>query len=139
MGLQPCYTRAPCLRSHLAGAARARAAAERSLARVKKRARTRESGERYDDPSRYAPHVFRELVGLREELGVEPDQALRGALLLVLSAIVVKVSRQPSDTAAGSVERAIGKGLPTRIFQRKAEELAKPLGELAAAVPPGTP
>jgi len=118
---------------------RARVAAERSLARVKQRARTRGSGERYDDPTRYAPHVFRELVGLREELGAEPDHALRRALLLVLSAIVIKVSRQPSETAAGSVERAIGKGLPTRIFQRKAEELAKNLAELAAVVPAGTP
>jgi hypothetical protein len=118
---------------------RARAAAERSLARVKQRARTRESGQRFDDPAHYAPHVFRELVGLREELDGEPDAELRRALLLVLSAIVVKVSRQPSDTAAGTVERTIGKGLPTRIFARKAEELARNLGDFAKAVPPGTP
>jgi DNA modification methylase len=118
---------------------RAHAAAERSLDRVKRRARTKDSGEKYDDPKRYAPHVFRELVGLREELAAEPDEEIRRVLLLVLSAIVVKVSRQPSDTAAGTVERSLGKGMATRIFHRKADELVRLLAELAAKVPPRTP
>jgi DNA modification methylase len=118
---------------------RAAAVSARSLERVKARARTRGSGERYDDPRRYAPHVFRELVGLREELDDEPDAELLRALLLILSSIVVKVSRQPSDTAAGTVERAVAKGFASRLFARKAEELAARLGELAAAVPPATP
>lgn len=113
--------------------------AARSLERVKARARTRESGERFDDPTRYAPHVFRELVGLREEIAHEEDDALRGALLLVLSSIVVKVSRQPGDTGRGTVERAIGKGLPTRMFQRKADELVERLKAFAERVPTGTP
>jgi hypothetical protein len=123
-------------RAHLVE--RAHAAAARSFERVRARARTRESGERYDDPRAYAPHIFRELVGLREELDAEPDD-VRPALLLVLSSIVVKVSRQPSDTAAGAVERAVGKGLPSRLFARRADELAARLGELTARVPPGTP
>jgi DNA modification methylase len=117
---------------------RARETAARSLERVKRRARTRESGDRFDDPKHYAPHVFRELVGLREEIAAEKDTELQRTLLLVLSAIVVKVSRQPSDTAAGTVERTLGKGLPSRIFQRKAEELGKLLGDFAAKVPAGT-
>ncbi len=118
---------------------RAHAVAERSADRVKRRARTADSGARYDDPKAYAPHVFRELVGLREEIGAEKDEALRRMLLLVLSAIVVKVSRQPADTAAGTVERALGKGFATRIFDRKADELAARLSDFAAQVPPGTP
>jgi SAM-dependent methyltransferase len=120
-------------------AARASEIAAASLARVKKRARTKESGRRYDDPSHYAPHVFRELVGLREELEPERDPELRRALLLLFSSILVKVSRQSADTAPGEVERAIGKGLPTRLFQRKAEELSRRLAAFAARVPPGTP
>src|SRR5262249_10641485 len=116
----------------------AQAAAGRSLERVRRRARTRESGERYDDPRAYAPHVFRELVGLREEIDPAPDD-LRPALCLILSSILVKVSRQPSDTAAGTVERAIGKGLPSRLFERRAVELGRALAELASRVPPGTP
>ena len=82
--------------------------------------------------------MFRELVGLREELD-DADEAVRPALLLVLSSIVVKVSRQTSDTSERDVERAIGKGLPSRIFARKAEELARQLTTFAERVPPGTP
>jgi DNA modification methylase len=117
----------------------ARGAAERSRGRVSRRARTRESGERYDDPRAYAPHVFRELVGLREEIAAERDATLREALLLVLSSILVKVSRQRSDTAQSTVERAIGKGLPTKLFVRKAEELTTRMSDFAAKVPRNTP
>jgi hypothetical protein len=109
-----------------------------SLARVKARARTRSSGNEYDHPKHYAPHVFRELVGLREELD-GAEESVRPLLLLVLSSIVVKVSRQASDTAAGEVERAVGKGMPSRLFARRAEELARQLATFAERVPPGTP
>jgi SAM-dependent methyltransferase len=109
-----------------------------SLARVKERARTRTSGNEYDSPKHYAPHVFRELVGLREELD-GADELVRRQLLLVLSSIVVKVSRQASDTAEGQVERAIGKGMASRLFARRAEELARQLTAFAERVPPGTP
>ncbi|HEX8952741.1 MAG TPA: DNA methyltransferase, partial [Polyangia bacterium] len=92
---------------------RATDVAQRSLERVKKRARTKTSGEEYDDPSRYMPHIFRELVGLREEIEGEAEP-IRGALLLVLSSILVKVSRQKADTSGRTVERALGKGNPSR-------------------------
>jgi hypothetical protein len=79
-------------------------------------------------------------VGLREEISAERDGGLREVLALLLSSIVVKVSRQRSDTAEGqTVERAIGKGLPTRLFLRKAEELVQRMADFAAAVPRGTP
>jgi hypothetical protein len=91
----------------------------------------------------YAPHVFRELVGLRELFDDPPGGALgaltKKALLLCFSAILIKVSRQPSETSRGTQERAIGKGLPTRLFQRKADELATGLRALHAVVPAGTP
>jgi DNA modification methylase len=118
--------------------ARAHDVAQRSLERVKARARTKTRGDEYDDPSRYMPHVFRELVGLREELEGEAEP-IRGALLLVLSSILVKVSRQRADTSGKTVERAIGKGNPSRLFARKTEELARAMAAFAAAVPPGTP
>ena len=118
--------------------AAARRAAEQSLARVKARARTAGSGERYDDPKQYAPHVFRELVGLREEIGRAPPSERR-PLLLVLSSILIKVSRTPSETAAGSLERAVGKTLPTRLFLCRAEELDRQLAAFAARVAAATP
>ena len=117
---------------------RAADVAARSLDRVKKRARTATRGDEYDDPAHYMPHVFRELVGLREEIEGEAEP-LRGALLLVLSSILVKVSRDRADTARGTIERAIGKGNPSRLFARKTEELARGMAAFAAAVPPGTP
>jgi hypothetical protein len=109
-----------------------------SLARVKARARTRTRGDEYDDPKFYQPYIFRELVGLREELeGADP--AVRPLLLLCLSSIVVKVSKQPSDTGAGEVERSIGKGMPSRLLARRADELARQLARFAERLPPGTP
>jgi DNA modification methylase len=117
----------------------ARSAAERSSDRVTRRARSRTSGTEYDDPQRYAPHVFRELVGLREELDSEPDQTLSEPLALILSSIVVKVSRRTSATRDAPTERSIGKGLPTRLFLRRAEELVARMADLAAHVPAGTP
>jgi hypothetical protein len=83
--------------------------------------------------------VFRELVGLREEIDAEPDEWMRDTLRLVLSSLVVKLSRQRADTAPSTVERAIGKGLPSRMLARKADELARSMAAYAAAVPPGTP
>ena len=117
---------------------RAAEVSARSLERVKKRARSKSSGEEFDDPSRYMPHIFRELVGLREEIDREPEP-IRGALLLVLSSMVVKVSRQRADTSGRTVERALGKGNPSRLFARKTEELARGMAAFAAAVPKGTP
>jgi SAM-dependent methyltransferase len=117
---------------------RAQSVTERSLLRVKSRARTSTSGRQYDDPRYYAPHIFRELVGLKEEIDTEPE-AVKRTLLLVLSSILIKVSRQPSETAAGHIERSLAKGHPTRLFQRKAVELETLLAEFAAAVPERTP
>jgi DNA modification methylase len=117
---------------------RAASVAERSLERVKKRSRSKTSGEQYDDPSHYMPHIFRELVGLREEIDREAEP-IRGALLLVLSSILVKVSKQRADTSGRTVERALGKGNPSRLFSRKTEELARGMAEFAAAIPRGTP
>jgi DNA modification methylase len=124
-------------RAHLR--VRALAVADRSRDRVKRRARSHTSGEQYDDPRRYAPHVFRELVGLREVIGTEREEPIRRALLLVLSAILIKVSRQRSVTDGSVVERAVGKGLPTRLFERKALELVDRLEQLGEAIPSGTP
>ncbi len=116
---------------------------EASWARVKARTRTKSSGEQWDDPTMYAPHVFRELVGLRELIDAPPGgpvgALLRRAMLLCFSSLLIKVSRQSSETAPGLQERTIGKGLASRLFQRKAEELVKGLRDLWELVPPGAP
>lgn len=158
--------------------AAAETVSEASATRARTRARTMSSGDKYDDKSFYDVHVFRELVGLREEIGKVRSKPLREALLLVLSAIVVKFSKRvpdvkpgdattkpaastakkiaakaaaigdddvPDDDAADGNDnddddtrdpddrpqpahaRQIGRGIPSRFFFRKAEELGRAL------------
>jgi hypothetical protein len=84
-------------------------------------------------------HVLKELAGLREEILAVPDADEREAMVLVLSAIVVKFSRQRADTAEERVERRIRKGLPTEFFVRKGRELAERWAWLDDACPPRSP
>ncbi len=84
-------------------------------------------------------HVLKELAGLREEILAVADPDEQEALLLVLSAIVVKFSRQRADTAEERVERRIRKGLPTEFFVRKGRELSQRWAWLDAACPSTSP
>lgn len=84
-------------------------------------------------------HVLKELAGLREEILAVGDDDEREAMLLVLSAIVVKFSRQRADTAEERVERRIRKGLPTEFFVRKGRELAERWAWLDDACPARSP
>jgi DNA modification methylase len=89
------------------------------------------------DMELFQPHVLFELDGLRAGLDALADASLRGDLELVLSAILTKMSRRASDTAAHGVEKRLAAGYPSRLFVRKTEELvariAEVYGELAAA------
>jgi hypothetical protein len=91
-----------------------------------------------DDVATFDPHVLLELDSLRAGVVGQADPDIRGALELVLSAILVKVSRRASDTSAAASPRRIAAGFPARLFARKTEELARRLAELSALVPPGT-
>jgi hypothetical protein len=92
-----------------------------------------------DDVAVFDPHVLLELDSLRDGIARRDDPAARDALELVLSAILVKVSRRTSDTAAALTPRRIAAGFPARLFVRKTEELVRRLAAFAALVPPGTP
>jgi hypothetical protein len=114
--------------------------ARRLAATAAERAR-RARGERLPgfDPAVFAPHVFREVHFLGEGVAAERDEAVAEALRLVLSSIVVKVSERRSETAPGRAPSRLAPGFSSRLFARKAEELALGLEALARAVPPGTP
>lgn len=104
--------------------------AARSEARVRDRVPIRVNLPR-SELKWWAPHVLKELGGLREEMATAERFADRRALAVVFSSILTKVSRQRSDTSEREHERRIRKGLATELFVRKAEELAERWEELA--------
>jgi hypothetical protein len=63
----------------------------------------------------------------------------RRALFLVLSAILVKVSRRPGDTAHGALPRRLAAGFTSAFFLAKARELAQSLEEFRRLLPKSPP
>jgi hypothetical protein len=116
--------------------------AAHEVAAVADERRVRRAGatRRYppDDVAAFDPHVLLELDSLRSAIAKQEDAEVRGVLELVLSAILVKVSRRASDTSTAASPRRIAAGFPARLFARKTEELARRLTELAALLPPDT-
>ncbi len=82
----------------------------------------------------FAPHVLRELAALRAALA-ELDRPERAVLDLVLSAILIKMSRQTSDSSLAKVEKRHAPGFASRLFVRKTEELAERMAAFEAALP----
>ncbi len=124
----------PAERERFAATLRSVAAAseERVRGRVPVHAPLHKSEARW-----YSPHVLKELGGLREEILSVADVADRRALEMLLSAIVVKVSRQRADTAERATEKRIRKGLSTELFVAKGHELLERWESFARAVPRG--
>jgi SAM-dependent methyltransferase len=82
----------------------------------------------------YEPHVLKEMAGLWGLIqALEQPPALREALRFVFSSLVVKFSRQRSDTSVEQVARRVRKGLVSEFFERKAFELGERLAALAEA------
>lgn len=121
----------PARRTQLAALSRevAGRSEERVRARVPVRAQLPEG-----EVAWYAPHVLKEMAGLFEEIGAVPDDSLRERLLMVFSSLVVKFSKQRSDTAEEEVDRRLRKGLVTEFFVRKTAELCERLEALEAVV-----
>ena len=114
--------------------------------RVQKRGASRRYGP--EDVALFDPHVLLELDGLRVGIdtlwargGIGPasQAAVARDLELVLSSILVKLSRKTSDTSSTVRPQRIAAGFPSRLFVRKTEELVRALGAVApllAAAPP---
>jgi SAM-dependent methyltransferase len=95
-----------------------------------------------EDAALFEPHVLMELDGLRAGLGKIRHDFARRALRLVLSAILVKVSRRTGDTSQDTAPRRLSAGFTSKLFYKKADELARLLGEFVALAPrhpAGTP
>jgi DNA modification methylase len=92
-----------------------------------------------EDTSTFDMHVLFELDGLRVGIEAEQDVRTRRILLLVLSSILVKLSRRTADTALQERQTRIAAGFASRMFTRRAEELSRQWSEveaLLAAAPP---
>jgi hypothetical protein len=82
--------------------------------------------------------VLLELDGLRAAV-LRLEDEIRQDLLLVLSAILVKVSKKQGDTSDRMGERRLAAGYTSRLFVRKAEELASRLATFEEALPTPRP
>jgi hypothetical protein len=84
----------------------------------------------------FEPHVFLELDGLQAGIRQIEEPFFKSALLLVLSAILNKVSRQVSDTTQTVQRQRLASGFVIRFFVRKAQELAARMSEFASHLSP---
>lgn len=91
-----------------------------------------------EDVATFAPHVLLELDGIRKGISDAPA-GIRPDLLLVLSSIIVKLSSRRGDTSEAPTEKRIAAGFATRIFVRKAEELARRFDEFFSLLPSPPP
>jgi len=115
----------------------------RSVARSADDRRKRRAGatRRYgpDDVALFDPHVLLELDGLQASLRRVEIDLVRRALGLVLSSILVKVSRQPGDSSQARTPRRLAAGFCIHLFEKKTEELTRRLAEYAALLPSRPP
>ena len=118
-----------------AAAATARSAAAR--------ARGREGAGPHEAPGElrgwFDAHVWRELdaLGCAIERVRSPER--HGALLLILSSLLTKVSRRRSETSAAAAPKRLAPGVTARLFAARAVELAEGLAALERAAPRDTP
>lgn len=91
-----------------------------------------------EDVSSFAPHVLLELDGLRAGIEKAPPET-RPDLGLVLSSILVKLSAKKGDTTEEQIAKRVAAGYPSKLFIRKAEDLARRFDELYALLPSPPP
>jgi len=91
------------------------------------------------EKERFSPHVALELLGLRELLSETGEDPIGYALRACFSSILVKFMRQKEIPSEGEPGQRIGRGVPSRFFAGRAEELARSLMALAQKTPKGTP
>jgi len=91
------------------------------------------------DVALFEPHVLLELDSLHAGIARLEDEAARRDLALVLSAILVKVSRKAADTSDAVAPRRVSAGYTSRLFAAKAGELARRLTAFHAALPAPPP
>jgi methylase of polypeptide subunit release factors len=112
----------------------ARQIAEAAAERARKRLRPDIPKWARRESDRFFPHVALELYGLRALIGETKEDDVGRALRACLSSILVKFMRGSEEAEA----RRIGRGVPSRFFASRAEELAFGLEALERRTPAGT-
>jgi len=92
-----------------------------------------------EDVEAFEPHVLLELDSLRAKLEMLRNDPAQHDLMLVLSAILVKLSKKRGDTSVGIAGRRTAPGFASKIFVQKTEELARSLAAFRALLPTPTP
>jgi len=116
-------------------------AAEAVRARADERRKARAGATRRyprEDVELFEPHVLLELDSLRAAIE-ETAPSNRAPLELVLSSLLVKVSRQRGDTSVRTETRRLAAGYTAKLFVRKTEELVQRLSAFAARCPSPRP
>ena len=85
----------------------------------------------------YEVHVLKELAGLHDIISALEGGPDKAALQMLLTAIVVKFSKQRADTARDedAQPRRIGRFVPSEFYGRKGHELLGRWAELEGALP----
>ena len=88
-----------------------------------------------EDVALFEPHVLLELDSLRAAIETLPDHPARLDLSLVLSSLLVKLSKKRGDTSEHVTSRRTAAGAAARLFVQKTEELARSFAALRALLP----
>jgi hypothetical protein len=92
-----------------------------------------------EDVELFEPHVLLELDSLRASIEKLADSVKRADLALVLSALLVKLSRKKGDTSESMGPRRTAAGYTAKLFVKKTEELTRRLAAFAALLPSPAP
>jgi SAM-dependent methyltransferase len=92
-----------------------------------------------EDRDLFEPHVLLGLDGLRDGIEQIEEDAIRHALLLVLSSMLTKFSNKPGDSATNERPRRLARSFAFRFFLMKATDLCDRMLAFSKLVPRGTP
>ncbi|WP_148087921.1 DNA methyltransferase [Gemmata obscuriglobus] len=91
-----------------------------------------------EDVELFEPHVLLELDSLRAKIGTFGGPN-RSDLELLLSSVLVKLSRKPGDTGWGVRTRRTAGGFAAKLFVQRAQDLAARLSALRVLLPAPAP
>ena len=92
-----------------------------------------------EDTQLFEPHVLLELDSLQDKIQQLGNDAARPDLLLILSSLLVKLSRKRGDTAENREPKRTRAGFPAKLFAQKAEDLGRRLTEMLSLLPSPAP